>query len=59
MVFSNINLGIGNAELHIYPHGPHGFGLGNRITDQGDGAWVDEKYARWVDDSIYFFEHLK
>ncbi len=52
------NAGI-QQELHIYPHGPHGFGLGNRITDQGDGAWIDEKYARWVDDSIYFFEHLK
>lgn len=52
------NAGI-QQELHIYPHGPHGFGLGNSITDSGDGAWVDEKYARWVDDSIYFFEHLK
>ena len=51
------NAGI-EQDLHIYPHGPHGFGLGNRITDQGNGAWIDEKYARWVDDSIYFFEHL-
>jgi dipeptidyl aminopeptidase/acylaminoacyl peptidase len=47
-------------EMHIYPHGPHGFALGNKLTDPNhDGRWSDEKYARWIDDSIYFFEHLK
>ena len=47
-------------EMHIYPHGPHGFALGNALTDPNhDGRWSDEKYARWIDDSIYFFEHLR
>lgn len=53
------NAGI-QFELHVYPHGPHGNALGTGVTDDnGDGAWVDAQYARWVDDSIYFFEHLK
>ncbi len=45
-------------ELHIYPHGKHAFALGNDITDLGEHR-RDEKYARWVDDSIYFFRNLK
>ncbi len=46
-------------ELHIYPHGEHGFALGSDVTICGNPDLMDEKYARWVDDSIYFFNHLK
>jgi acetyl esterase/lipase len=43
-------------EMHIYPHGPHGGGL---ALPNNHGFWTNSQYARWVDDSIYFFEHLK
>ncbi len=46
-------------ELHIYPHGLHGAALGNAITSNGCKTFEQPQYARWVDDSIYFFEHLK
>ncbi len=46
-------------ELHIYPRGEHGFALGNEVTNCGNPENGDEKYARWVDDSIYFFNNLK
>ena len=43
-------------EMHIYPHGPHGGGL---AIPNRHNLWVNSQYARWVDDSIYFFDHLK
>ncbi len=46
-------------ELHIYPHGDHAFALGNDVTNFWQKENCDEKYARWVDDSIYFFRNLK
>ncbi len=46
-------------ELHVYPFGEHGFSLGNNVTNYWNKSLVDEKYARWVDDCIYFFRHLK
>ncbi len=44
-------------ELHVYPDGPHGVGLGDWQTSQGNTAWVDEKIERWVDDSIYWMRN--
>ena len=46
-------------EMHIYPHGPHGVALGNHITSNGNKSFEVPQYTRFVDDSIYFFEHLK
>lgn len=45
-------------ELHIYPDAPHGIALANEITSCGNQSWVRPQMARWVDDSIYFFNHL-
>ncbi len=64
-VHNSINLAIAYAnagiqfELHIYPHGGHGAALGNKITSNGCETFEKPQYARFVDDSIYFFEHLK
>lgn len=46
-------------ELHVYPHGDHGYSLGNVVSRTEDGKCFDTQYARFVDDSVYFFEHLK
>lgn len=45
-------------ELHIYPFGPHGLALANEVTARGKDEWIDPQAARWVDDSIVFFERL-
>ena len=45
-------------ELHIYPFGPHGLALANEVTAQGKEAMIDPQAARWVDDSIVFFNRL-
>jgi len=45
-------------ELHIYPFGPHGLALANEVTFKGNPAMINRKAARWVDDSIAFFEEL-
>lgn len=37
------------CELHIYPHGPHGMALANRVTWMGDPAYADPAVARWVE----------
>ena len=46
-------------EFHIFPHCDHGFVLGNDLTQKPDGSFNDPQYARFVDDAIYFFKHLK
>ena len=45
-------------ELHVYPHGPHGMALANHVTAGGVAAYIDERYERWVDDSLAFFRSL-
>lgn len=45
-------------ELHVYPNGPHGVALGDWQTGRGNDAWVDEKVARWIDDSIYWSKSI-
>lgn len=43
-------------ELHIYPDGPHGMALGNRITECGNAKWVDDCYAKWVENAVQWAE---
>ena len=43
-------------ELHIYPDGPHGMALGNRITECGNAKWVDECFADWVKNAVKWAE---
>lgn len=45
-------------ELHVYPHGPHGMALGTSVTATANIPDVDDRYARWVDDSLSFFRSL-
>ena len=39
-------------ELHIYPHGPHGIALANKVTWGGNPDMVCPAAARWVSDSV-------
>ena len=45
-------------ELHVYPHGDHGFALATEVTSGGNTAFEDARYARWVDESMTFFRSL-
>ena len=45
-------------ELHVYPHGDHGFALANEVTANGNPGYIDARYARWVDESMTFFRSL-
>ena len=45
-------------ELHIYPDGPHGVGLGNKITRCGVEKWEDESIAKWVENAVYWANNL-
>ena len=39
-------------EMHIYPHGPHGIALANKVTWCGAHDMVSPAAARWVSDSV-------
>ena len=39
-------------EMHIYPHGPHGIALANKVTWCGNPDMVCPAAARWVSDSV-------
>ena len=39
-------------EMHIYPHGPHGIALANKVTWGGNPDMVCPATARWVSDSV-------
>lgn len=39
-------------EMHIYPHGPHGIALANKVTWGGNPDMVCPAAARWVSDSV-------
>ena len=45
-------------ELHVYPHGPHGMALANEVTECNNKNYLDDRYVRWVDDSIAFFRSI-
>ena len=39
-------------EMHIYPRGPHGIALANKVTWCGAHDMVSPAAARWVSDSV-------
>ena len=39
-------------EMHMYPHGPHGIALANKVTWGGNPDMVCPAAARWVSDSV-------
>ena len=41
-------------ELHIYPDGPHGVALGNRITKIGVEKYEEPAIAKWVENAVYW-----
>lgn len=45
-------------ELHVYPYGPHGMALANKITSMGAQNMESAQYERWVDDSIVFLKSI-
>ena len=45
-------------EMHIYPKGPHGMALGNKITSRGLSECVDEALAKWVAQAAHWAENL-
>lgn len=49
MEYSKINIPF---EMHIYPNGAHGFGLGNKITWCGYEESAGDNISQWVDDAV-------
>ena len=45
-------------EMHIYPDGPHGVALGNRITRCGVDKWEDPCIAKWVEHAVAWAEKV-
>ena len=46
-------------EMHIYPHGPHGMALANKVTWCGNADYDNAAIARWVSDSVVWMRSLK
>ena len=45
-------------EMHIYPHGPHGMALANKVTWIGNPDYNNAAIARWVADSALWMRSL-
>jgi len=45
-------------EMHIYPHGPHGMALANKVTWAGNPDFINASVARWVSDSVIWMRSL-
>lgn len=45
-------------EMHIYPHGPHGMALANKVTWGGKPDYDNAAIARWVSDSVVWMKSL-
>ena len=45
-------------ELHVYPHGEHGFALANRITSGGNLRMENDALAEWVNHAAVWANHL-
>lgn len=59
MLLANAYIEAGmTVELHIYPDGPHGMALGNKITECGNPKWVDECFADWVKNAVKWAEKV-
>lgn len=46
-------------EMHIYPHGPHGLALANKVTWSGNPDMLSPAAARWVSDSVVWMRTIK
>lgn len=45
-------------ELHIYPKGPHGIALANKVTSVGNKINEDEEIAKWVQSAVKWMERI-
>lgn len=36
------------CEYHVYPHGSHGLGLANALTQKSDGGGIQEECTTWI-----------
>ena len=48
-----------NVSLHVYPYGPHGLALSNKITECDKPSWAQPLAERWVSDSVEWLNTLK
>lgn len=46
-------------ELHIYPEGPHGMALANEITKTNNDAFIDDAFAKWVEQAVRWTKRIK
>ena len=46
-------------ELHIYPDGPHGMALGNRITKCGNIRWENQRWEKWIENAVLWADALR
>ncbi len=44
--YSQLGLGY---ELHIFQHGPHGYGLANEVSADGSSRMLNPSFAKWLD----------
>ena len=45
-------------EMHIYPDGPHGVALGNKITRCNVAKWENPAIAKWVEQAAAWADAL-
>ena len=45
-------------ELHIYPDGPHGMALANKLTWMNNEAYIDTEFAKWVEQAAKWTERI-
>jgi dipeptidyl aminopeptidase/acylaminoacyl peptidase len=46
-------------ELHVYPEGPHGMALANEITKTNNDAFIDDAFAKWVEQAVRWTKRIK
>lgn len=46
-------------ELHIYPEGPHGMALANEVTRCTNDAYIDDAFAKWVEQAVRWTKRIK
>ena len=46
-------------EMHIYPEGPHGVALGNKITRNGIPGYENAAIAKWIEHAAMWAESIK
>lgn len=45
-------------EMHIYPDGPHGVALADKITKCGVEKWENPSIAKWVENAVKWAESI-